>query len=202
MLPRWLTALPRFAATWRDEILVVALGLAYQAGVTGTFGAPRHHDEDQVVVRIAAEQPRALAVAETHAYTEAEIVVNPVPARDRCRPCRRKAHAATVAPVPVVAPVVRVAPMPRVHVVVPARVRGERVPSMVAGSDAGENVAADVTAELDVRGVVVDTGTLPEVRASIARARAAMDEARVRAAVQKALAAERSRPRAFQGPGA
>lgn len=201
MLPRWLTALPRFAATWRDEILVVALGLAYQAGVTGTFGTPRHH-RDEVVVRIAAKQPRVLAVAESHVTAEARVVTEHGPAPAGCTPCRRRAHAAKVPAVAVVAPTVRVGPMPRVHAVVPVRVRAARVRQVMVGSDAGENVAADVTGELDVAGVVVDTGTLPEVRASIARARAAMDEARLRAAVQKALAAERSLPRAFQAPGA
>jgi hypothetical protein len=182
MLPRWLTALPRFAATWRDEILVVVLGVAYQAGAVGSYGAPRQHEAEQVVVRIAAEHPRAVVMTET----------------------RATARAASVPAVAMTAPVVRVAPAPRVkvapvRVTVPVKVR---VPVAVVTPDAGENVAADLTAGLDVTGVVVDTFTLPEVRASIARARAAMDEARVRAAIQKALAAERALPRAFQGPGA
>ena len=185
MLPRWLTALPRFAATWRDEILVIALGFAYQAGVSGSLGAPRTHEAEHVVVRIAAEQPRT--VVEARVTTEAIAVAAPTAVRHRMH------VAPAIAPVAAVAPVVRVAPVPRVQVVAPVR-----VPAIVVTPDAGENVAADLTAGLDVTGVVIDTSTLPEIRASIARARAAMDEARVRAAIQKALAAER----ALQGPGA
>ena len=194
MLPRWLTALPRFAATWRDEILVVALGLAYQAGVTGTFGAPRLHEDERVVVRIAAEHPRAVAVAATHVTTEAHVTT-----------VKRRAAYAHAMQAPVVAmaaPRQHAALVPHAHPVVPPRaVRMARVPSVGVGSDAGENVAADVVAELGVTGVVLDTCTLPKMRASIARARAAMDEARVRAAFQKALAAERALPRAGEGPG-
>ena len=75
MLPRWLTALPRFAATWRDEILVIALGFAYQAGVSGSLGAPRTHEAEQVVVRIAAEQPRT--VVEARVTTEGTVTSSP-----------------------------------------------------------------------------------------------------------------------------
>src|SRR5689334_1850569 len=65
MLPRWLTALPRFAATWRDEIVVVAVGLAYTAGLCGPLapGRTMHDAADGVVVRIAA--PVAVAVSTT-----------------------------------------------------------------------------------------------------------------------------------------
>jgi len=185
MLPRWLTALPRFAATWRDEIIVVTLGFAYQAGVSGTLGAPRRHESEQVVVRIAAEQPRPVVAAGV----------------------RMRGELVTVPSVVMAAPVVRVAPVPRVHVTAPVRVVAPvrvqvKAPRAVVTPDAGENVAADLRAGLDVTAVVVDTFTRPEVRESIERARAAMNEARVRAAVQKALAAERALPRAFQGPGA
>jgi hypothetical protein len=185
MLPRWLTAVPRFVATWRDEILVVALGVAYQAGVSGSLGATRHHEREQVVVRIAAEQPRPVVATDVRVSSEAVMVPS----------MAVKVHPRYVAPVPrahVTAPV-------RVFAPVRVRVGGPRA---AAAPDAGENVAADLTAGLDVTAVVVDTFTRAEVRASIERARAAMNEARVRAAIQKALAAERAHPRAWQGPGA
>jgi hypothetical protein len=210
MLPRWLTALPRFAATWRDEIAVVALGLAYQAGVAGTLGAPRaaHPEAEQVVVRIAAEMPRvpmvtmdmtmertvergmARSVARTVEHTM--VATRAMPAH--VTPLR--AMTATIATVPV-APA-----RARVRAVRIAPASGTAQATIIVTSEAGENVAADLAAGMDVSGIVVDTFTMPEIRASIARARAAMDEARVRAALQKALAAERSVPRAFQGPGA
>src|SRR5215218_8134323 len=82
MLPRWLTAIPRFAATWRDEILVVAVGLAYQASVTGPV-VTRHEAQypaDQVVVRIAAPTPMpALAPVYTldgDAFVKLDAVAN------------------------------------------------------------------------------------------------------------------------------
>ena len=100
MLPRWLTAVPRFVANWRDEILVVVLGVAYQAGVSGSLGAARHHEREQVVVRIAAEQPRPVVAAGVRVTSEMVRVPS----------------------VAVTAPVVRVAPAPRVHVGAPLRV--------------------------------------------------------------------------------
>jgi hypothetical protein len=190
MLPRWLTVLPRFVATWRDEILVVTLGFAYQAGVSGSLGAARHHEDEQVVVRIAAEAPRPVVVTTDTRFMTEKVTARALAAAVRVAPAPR-VHVKT--PVRVVAPV---------RGVLPARVQQLRVPVTVVTPDAGENVAADMMAGLDVTAVVVDTFTRAEIRASIERARAAMNEARVRAAVQKALAAERALPRAFQGPGA
>ena len=75
MLPRWLTALPNLVTTYRDELLVVALGLAYQAATGGAL-TPRwyqDHGEHEVVVRIA-EAPVTEVVV-----TEPMIHVAPLP---------------------------------------------------------------------------------------------------------------------------
>ena len=68
-----------------------------------------------------------------------------------------------------------------------------RAPRYIVSSDAGENIAAS----LDLR-AEVDTVIVPDIRHTLDQLRATMDEARIRAAIQKALAAEQTR----QGQGA
>ena len=211
MLPRWLTALPRFAHEWRDEIVVVALGLFYQAGLSGAL-APRPMQQEQVVVRIAAESPRPTMVttermaaaahvrAMQHAAVARAKAVAPVAAvtvQARVAPVVRGTP--TVAPVAVRVPSVVVAPLVDLATL-PEGARtfvvGPRCTRAVVTVEAGENIAADVAA-----GVEPDSCALREMRTSLDQVRATVDEARVRAALQKAMAVERALARMGQGPG-
>jgi hypothetical protein len=222
MLPRWLTALPRFARTWRDEILVVAVGIAYQAVATGTLGVhPDHrYEPEKVVVRIAAPALPAIAtnvrtevgtpvVTADRVFAESRLAdvqvkaARYVPRRDA--PAPRPAQ--WIAPVPHAAPAAPVPPTSALSrsldlvsragiraVIVDGGATAPRRARVVLTNEAGENIAAELAA-----GIEIDTVALPEIRASFEQAKAAMDEARVRAALQRALAAERALPRA--GPG-
>lgn len=226
MLPCWLTALPRFVHDWRDEIVVVGLGLFYQAGISGALGNPQAQPREQVVVRIAAESPRPIAVTSSVAVASDVAVATAFagPARYealRLGPARlvapRAARATRIWPAapdapaapetiemaspvvlaPVEAPAqlnmarakLGAAAMARAFVVTPRRAR-----TMVL--EAGENIAADVAARVEV-----DTCPIGELRTSLNQTRAALDEARIRAAIQKALAAERVLVGLDQGPG-
>ena len=212
MLPRWLTALPRFAREWRDEIVVVALGLVYQAGLSGAL-APRPMQQEQVVVRIAAESPRPAmvtaermaAAAHVRAMEQAAVAratavrpVAPVAVKARVAPVVRVAPVA--APVAVRVPSVVVAPAVVDLATLPEGARtfvvAPRCPRAVVAAEAGENIAADVAA-----GVEPESCALRELRTSLEQMRTTMDEARVRAALQKAMAAERALARMGQGPG-
>ena len=209
MLPRWLTALPRFAREWRDEIVVVVLGLFYQAGLSGAL-APRPMQQDQVVVRIAAESPRPTMVTTERMVTATHVRAMRHGAAARATVVAPMAPTAPVAPVTVearVAPVVRVAPaMAPVAVRVPAVIApmeidlatategartfvvAPRCPRAAVAAEAGENIAADIAAVVEP-----ESCALREMRT--------VDEARLRAALQKALAAERVLARMGQGPG-
>lgn len=192
MLPRWLTALPRLAITYRDEILVVALGLAYQAG-TGHLALPRHEaPAADVVVRIAEAPHAVTVVTPTLAAPEpATIAERRALAREAAREARMAAHAAACACARVTRAASRVrtvVPAPQA-VIVDMPVPRPVIPRVRASVsvDAGENIAAALGA-----GLVGDTAGLPDVRATLAQVRAAVDEARIRAAIQKALAAEQA----------
>jgi hypothetical protein len=232
MLPRWLTALPRFARTWRDEIAVVAVGIAYQAVATGALGVhhERRYEPQEVVVRIAAPAPRAVSAHVPHGMTdfgmpgltEGQVYTEAPPADVRVKAARLRAVRTAPAPRPAlrpephvaplahVAPLRHVAPVPSVSalargidrvsrgglraMIVDGSAAAPRRARVILTNEAGENIAADIAA-----GIEIDTVVLPEIRASFEQAKAAMDETRVRAALQRALAAERALPRA--GPG-
>jgi hypothetical protein len=195
MLPRWLTAVPRLARTYRDEILVVALGLVYQAGMSGAFdGYERGLHERPVVVRIAAEPVR---VERTHEVFHVHAVPTRVEVRHApAAPIGPRAPEAPAAPAAPSIPVRRMmpgtAPMSpmkhgtRVHV----ETRGRAARPTVT-VEAGENIAAAI--EAGDSAVLLDA----EARQALANVRAAIDEARVRAALQRALAAEQLRGRAW-----
>jgi hypothetical protein len=208
MLPRWLTALPRFARTYRDEMLIVVLGLAYTAGVPGGV-RPRHeHDarrsgEREVVVRITG-QSTAAAIAASVAAGQAAVAVVPsvsmhaghaldaelAAAAAQAARVDAKAARAAAARVRVVAPVMPAMPAMPKATLVPVR-----IPRVVV-RDAGENIAAALEIRVDE-----DTVVLPEVRTLTDTLRMSLDEARIRAAIQKALAAEHLVPRPGAGPG-
>ena len=227
MLPRWLTALPRFARTWRDEIAVVAVGIAYQAVATGALGVhhERRYEPQEVVVRIAAPAPRAVGTHVTHVMTdvgmpvltEGQVLTETRRADVRVKAARLRAVRSAPAPrtaqrpEPHVAPLTHVAPVAPISglsrgidlvsraglraMIVDGGAGTSRRARVVLTNEAGENIAADIAAGIEIDTAVV----LPEIRASFEQAKAAMDETRVRAALQRALAAERALPRA--GPG-
>jgi hypothetical protein len=229
MLPRWLTALPRLANAYRDEILVVSLGLVYQFGIGSLRPSAHHHARggEDVVVRIA-EHPHAMVATETMVAVEAAMAaadaadaadavaavaalapMTPVAPAAHATRAGRAGHTARVTVAPraprphaVAAPAASVAPAPAPMIVVPAvpatsdvRVIGGtgRATRYIVSTDAGENIAAS----LDLR-AEVDTVIVPDIRHTLEQLRATMDEARIRAAIQKALAAEQTR----QGQGA
>jgi antitoxin component of MazEF toxin-antitoxin module len=210
MLPRWLTALPRLANTYRDEMIIVALGLAYTAGVPGGFGArherdarharaARHHE---VVVRGAGHSVEAAVAASVaeHAviavapsmpmHAGHSVDVEVVAAAVQAARIDAKAARAGAVRARVVAPV-----LPTMPALPAARVAPVRIPRVVV-RDAGENIAAALEIRVDE-----DTIVLPEVRTTLESMRATIDEARIRAAIQKALAAEHLVPRPGAGPG-
>lgn len=221
MLPRWLTALPRLASTYRDEILVVALGLVYQAGVTHGF-SPRdahRHESEHVVVRIA-EGPHASMRATERALVAAEAAA--VAAEAELAAVQAAAALPHMAHLPHAAPRPPRPPMPRARVLPPrtqaapapvpvpsasvvrggratiARTDATRDVRVMVTADAGENIAA----AMGVRAGTVDTAEMPEIRRTLELLRPAIDEARIRAAIQKALAAEQAAARLGQGRGA
>jgi hypothetical protein len=208
MLPRWLTALPRFIHTYRDELLVVTIGLVYQAGMSEAGVAHRHDQSERVVVRIAAPAPRPVMVVgmATPRVPTPAATVEAVPVRP-ARPVRpvhieRRVHAVRYAPARVVAPVAPRTTRPRIAPAMPARPAAPAARVYVV-PEAGEHIAAAMEAGLLLRDTVAlhELRDLRELRGTLEQTRAILDEARVRAALQRALSAEQARVRVLQPTG-
>lgn len=177
MLARLLTTPFRLVRSYREELCIVAVGLLYNAGVSGAIARAVHHEPGApVAIEVAAAPEVAWSMPGT-----------PV-----------------VAPIAPIAPAVTQAAAERAEVMVRVRTaearavarrvrdslflaeRLRRVGPLRAapGGDAPENIAAAFEAR------ALTPAMIEEMQAAVAAARPGAEEARIRAAIVRAMAAQ------------
>lgn len=201
MLARLITAPFRFVRTYREELLIVALGLAYQAGTNGTLARAAHMghgDHQQVTIRIA-EAPRGMVVVRHDvAPVMAVASVETMSTTTVERRAARRAAQARDAQVREAQVRVREAQARARE----ARVRAQSVREQLLRearrareAALAAHPAAAVAAEQVALGQIEDL--MPELEAQVRVV--AVDEARIRAAIARAMAAEQATRRPVQG---
>lgn len=198
MLARLITAPFRFVRTYREELLIVALGLAYQAGTNGTLARVAHagHGGHQPVTVRIAEAPRgmivvrhdvapvmAVASVETMSTTAVERRAAQRAAQVRAREVQQRMREAEAR-----------AREARLHAQ-SMREQLLREARRARESALAAHPAAAVAAEQLALGQLEDL--VPELEAQVRVV--TVDEARIRAAVARAMAAEQATRRPVQG---